>query len=93
MSSTPSSTERNNSSNDDWENYFDMSPRYGLEEELDTDDSFWKFKNEPKYPQKRGKAVLIVFAIRMINISLPAATSGECYKSFDRPDNTSFSSK
>ena len=28
------------------------SSQHGLEEELDKDDPFWEFINEPKYPQK-----------------------------------------
>ena len=28
------------------------SSRHGSEEELDTDDSFWEFIDEPKYPRK-----------------------------------------
>ena len=31
---------------------FASSSRHGSEEELDTDDLFWKFINEPKYHQK-----------------------------------------
>ena len=30
--------------------------RYRSEEELDTDDPFWEFINEPKYPQKEKES-------------------------------------
>ena len=32
------------------------SSRYGSKEEFDIDDSFWKFINESKYPQKEKKS-------------------------------------
>ena len=32
------------------------SSRHGSEDELDTDDPFWKFINEPKYPQKEKES-------------------------------------
>ena len=32
------------------------SSRHGLEEELDTNDPFWEFINEPKYPQKEEES-------------------------------------
>ena len=49
MSSSPSSLERSQSFNDDWMYSSDSFSRYGSEDELDTDDPFWKFIDEPKY--------------------------------------------
>ena len=49
MSSPPSSSERSQSSNDNWMYSSEAIPRYGLEDELDTDDPFWEFIDEPKY--------------------------------------------
>ena len=49
MFSPPSSPERSHSSNDDWEYSSDTFPRYGSENELDTDDPFWEFIDETKY--------------------------------------------
>jgi len=49
MSSPPSSPERSQSSNDDWMYSSEAMPRYGSEDELDTDDPFWEFIDEPKY--------------------------------------------
>ena len=49
MSSPPSSPERSQSSNDDWMYSSEPRPRYGSEDELDTDDPFWEFIDEPKY--------------------------------------------
>jgi len=40
MSSPPSSPERSHSSNDDWMYSSDTFPRYGSEDELDTNDPF-----------------------------------------------------
>ena len=34
----------------------ESSSQHESEEELDTDDSFWKFVNEPKYLQKKEKS-------------------------------------
>ena len=49
ISSPQSSPERSHSSNDDWMYSFDTFPRYRSEDELDTDDPFWKFMDETKY--------------------------------------------
>ena len=49
MSSPPSSPERSQSSNDNWMYSSEAIPRYGSEDELDTDDPFWEFIDEPKY--------------------------------------------
>ena len=49
MSSPPSSPKRSQSSNDDWTYSSEAMPRYGSEDELDTDDPFWEFIDEPKY--------------------------------------------
>ena len=49
MSSPPSSLERSQSSNDDWMYSSESFPRYGSEDEPDTDDPFWEFIDEPKY--------------------------------------------
>ena len=49
MSSPSSSSKRTNSSNDDWEYSSDIFPRYVSEDELDMDDSFWEFIDDPKY--------------------------------------------
>ena len=48
MSSPPSSPERSQSSNDDWMYSSDTFPRYGSEDELNTN-PFWEFMDEPKY--------------------------------------------
>ena len=32
------------------------SSQHGLEKEFDTDDSFWEFINEPKYPWKKEES-------------------------------------
>jgi len=49
MSSPPSSPERSQLSNDDWMYSSEWFPRYGSEDELDTDDPLWEFIDEPKY--------------------------------------------
>ena len=49
MSSPPSSPERSQSSNDNWMYSSEVIPRYGSEDELDIDDPFWEFIDEPKY--------------------------------------------
>ena len=49
MSSPPSSPERSQSSNDNWRYSSEAMPRYGSEDELDTDDPLWEFIDEPKY--------------------------------------------
>ena len=49
MSYSPSSPKSSHLSNDDWEYSSDTFPRYGSEDELDTDDLFWDFMDETKY--------------------------------------------
>ena len=55
MSSPPSSPERSQSSNDDWMYSSEDMSRYGLEDELDTDDPFWEFIGETKKTSKTGR--------------------------------------
>ena len=44
--------EHGKSSNDECEIYSSISSQYGSEEKLDTNDPFWKFIDESKYPLK-----------------------------------------
>jgi len=56
MSSPSSSFEHSKSSDDECHIYSSMSPRYGSEEELDSDDSFWEFINKLKYHPKEEES-------------------------------------
>ena len=56
MSSPPSSPERSQSSNDNWMYSSESIPYYGSEDELDTDDPFWEFIDEPKYCNKEEES-------------------------------------
>ena len=62
MFSPPSSPERSQSSNDDWMYSSESFPRYGSEDEPDTDDPFWEFIDEPKYcyEEEESKEEIVV---------------------------------
>ena len=56
MSSPPFSPERSQSSNDDLMYSSESFPRYGSEDELDTNDPFWEFMDDTKYHCKEEES-------------------------------------
>jgi len=54
--SPPSSPERSQSSNDDFMFSSETMSRYGSESELDTDDPFWEFVDEPKHKHEEEES-------------------------------------
>ena len=54
--SPPSSPERSQSSNDDFMFSSEIMSRYGSESEIDTDDPFWEFIDEPKHKNEEEES-------------------------------------
>jgi len=54
--SPPSSPERSQSSNDDFMFSSETMSRYGSESEIDTDDPFWEFIDEPKHKNEEEES-------------------------------------